>query len=507
MRSESYSIESAPFVLINTNDGWVLGQNSMGVRTFKGIPYAAPPVGELRWRPPQPPKKWNGIRPALQFGPAPLQALPPSSSLIYRMNNHDAHALVMSEDCLYLNVWTPAESSGTNLPVLVWIHGGGNKSGHGGQDLFDGHYLATKGVVVVTINMRLGALGFFSHPELIEEDDLNASGNYGLQDVVAALRWVQANITNFGGDEKRVTLAGNSAGAASITHLMAAPAAKGLFQQAIGQSASGVFRPEGRMTDQLEASKAGAQSVSELGGCLDQLRKMDATHFLKIPPQGIIVDGRLLFEDTTGVFLEGRQADIPLMVGWNSDEGTLFNSPTAVEALRPSQSTPEQLAVLAGTYPAVFSENGIGAEREFVGDRKFVYPVWKWAETHAKTSTSQTWVYEFNHSLPLPSDIPSPADGQSHYGTFHTAELPYVWGNLWARRWDWTDQDHALAAQLSGAWVQFIKTGEPVLENAPKWPALDPSAPRQLMELGGSPKPKTVARLAAFKVFDEMYSR
>ncbi|RJF95585.1 carboxylesterase/lipase family protein [Noviherbaspirillum saxi] len=507
MNTVGSDFDVGAFIHISTASGSLVGRRRGAVIAFKGIPYAKPPVGALRWRPPQRAPRWQGVRPALDLGPAPIQELPPRSSLLYRLNNDDSRALVMSEDCLYLNVWSPEPSPGTNLPVLVWIHGGANKTGHGGQDLFDGSRLAARGIVVVTVNMRLGALGFLALPELAAEDSKGASGNYGAQDVVAALDWVQDNIASFGGDVTRVTIAGNSVGAATVTHLMAAPAARGLFRAALGQSLSGIFRPELRMATQAEAAERGRTAVSSLGRSIEQLRDLPATAFVPIASQGIIVDGRLLSEDTTDVFIAGRQARIPLLVGWNADEGSLYASPSAVDDLKLELHSEQAQSMLKQVYPYAYDKDGHGDRRALVGDRRFVYPVWRWARTHAETTGCPTWVYKFEHLPPLPDELPPPPDGGAGYGTFHTAELPYAWDNLGVRPWAWSDSDHVMAKNLADTWGRFVATGDPNGNGLPKWDQFDSSHEHHLMVFGTTTKPGFASRREAFDIFDSMYFR
>ncbi|MCC6076053.1 carboxylesterase/lipase family protein [Pseudomonas sp. GCM10022188] len=498
--------DSEALVRVATSSGRLIGKKVGTVSVFKGIPYATPPVGALRWQPPRPQLPWDGDRLALEFGPAPMQVLPPRSSLMYRLNHDEANALVMSEDCLYLNVWSPDPSPRANLPVLVWIHGGANKTGHGGQDLFDGSRLAARGMVVVTVNMRLGALGFLSLPALIAEDPLGSSGNYGVQDVAAALLWVQENVTAFGGDPARVTVGGNSAGAATVTHLMAAPGMRGLFRAAIGQSASGMFRPEGRMLNQREAAELGLAAVSSLGSTLEQLRDLPATAFLGIPPQGVIVDGRLLVEETTKVFLEGRQVAVPLLVGWNADEGSLFAS-NAEDGFKSLSCSQHARAILDRTYPLESVGEGLSARRALIGDKRFTYPVWRWARTHAETSAAPTWLYEFDHQLPLPDDVPPPPDGERDYGAFHTAEVPYTWDNLAMRPWEWSDADHNIAQQLADAWTRFVADGDPNGSGLPIWRKFNASCDEHLMIFGETTKPGRASRREAFDVFDKINFR
>ena len=490
-------------VQVSAPCGQLLGSRQGDTCVFKGIPYAQPPVGELRWKAPQPLRPWSGLRPALAFGPASVQALPPRHTLMYQMNHADTDALVMSEDCLYLNVWTPELRGDARLPVLVWLHGGGNRTGHAGSDLFDGGRLAARGMLVVTVNMRLGALGFLSLPELAAENPLGASGNQGLQDALAALQWVQANIAAFGGDAGRVTLAGNSSGAASITHLMAAPAANNLFHAAIGQSASGIFRPERRMLTQAEAAEQGQQLVAPLGSSLARLRDLSATAFLHLPPQGVVIDGRLLREDSTDVFLAGRQARIPLLVGWNADEGSLYASVAAArQVLADAGPT---AAALERQYQLDSTDTLVGGQRLLVGDRRFTYPVWRWGYTHAQTGGAPTWLYEFAHLPPVPVELPPPADGGAGYGAFHTAELPYTWDNPAARQWAWSEVDQALAEQMADAWARFVISGDPNGDGLPQWQQLSATDDGQLMRFSATSSSISVPRRGAFELFDEIH--
>lgn len=506
MNRRTRAVPADAFVNVSAPCGELIGLARGPVSAFKGIPYAVPPVGALRWRAPQRATRWSGVRPALSAGPAPVQDLPPRSSLLFRLNNDDSRSLVMSEDCLTLNVWSPDPSGAACLPVMVWVHGGGNRTGHGGQELFDGVRLAARGIVVVTVNMRLGALGFLSLPELAAEDALGASGNYGLQDVVAALGWVQDNIAAFGGDPSRVTVAGNSSGAAIVSHLMAAPMARGLFRAAIGQSASGVFRHEGRhLETQDQAAERGARALAAMGGSLAALRDLPATAFLRVAPQGVIVDGRVLVEDSTDVFLTGRQARVPLLAGWNADEGSLYATAAALDDLKLQKLGPTGQALLERIYPGAAGAQWGPSRRALVGDRRFSYPVWQWARTHADSARAPTWVYEFDHELPLPDDLPPPPDGGPAYGCFHTAELPFTWDNLDARPWAWREVDRELAARMADAWVRFITHGDPNGAGLPQWSHLDAAKSESLMAWGPQVAPRELRRREAFEVFFEPY--
>ncbi|MFJ3670571.1 carboxylesterase/lipase family protein [Streptomyces sp. NPDC090106] len=451
-------------VRVRTTGGRLVGERRGGVSAFKGVPFASPPVGDLRWRPPAPGPGWDGERRADSFGPAPLQPQPPRDAIMYHANFADRRALVMSEDCLYLNVWTP-DPGGAGLPVMVWIHGGGNRYGHGGQEIHDGHNMAARGLVTVTLNHRLGALGFLAHPGLAAEDGDGASGNYGLLDIVAALTWVQENIAAFGGDPARVTLAGNSAGAAHICHLMAAPTARPLFHRALGQGASGVGRAEGPLPDQASAQKQGLRWAGEFGDRdLTALRRTDGVELVLKGHFGPVVDGRLLTEPTDDVFATGRQHAVPLLVGSNRDEGSVYATPDAVRGL----------PVLPGTdelYPVRDADDVRRTARRFTGESRFTYPVWHWATAHR--TQAPTWLYRFARTPPHPDglDVRPPADGLPSYGVHHTAELPYTLDTLDCRPWPWTDTDRALARTMADAWARFVATGDPGGPGLPPWPA------------------------------------
>jgi para-nitrobenzyl esterase len=483
------------------------------VAVFRGIPFAAPPAGPARWRPPGPPQPWSGVRPATEFGPAPVQPQPRRDSLMYQANFADRRALVMSEDCLYLNVWTPDPAPGAGLGVLVWLHGGGNRFGYGHQDIHDGRNLARRGLVVVTLNYRLGVLGFLAHPELCREAPDGAAGNWALLDVLAALRWVQANIAAFGGDPARVTLAGNSAGAALACHLMAAPAARGLFTRVIGQSSAGLCRPDGPLPSLAEASAAGESFARSAGaGDLATLRALSAVqlagaaggHF------GPVLDGALLVADTGEVFARGEQAAVPLLAGSNTDEGSPYTTPGAAA----------ELAGLAARQPAEFQAAyacGSAAEqrvsaRLFTGESRFVWPVWRWALAHGRSSGAPVWMYRFAARPPLPSPggpgLAAPPDGLPGYGAFHTAELLYAWDNLDQRDWPWTGADHALAVTMSAAWTRFAATGDPNGGGLPHWPAFAAQDGAQVLHFanpGEAVRAGAMDRLAAMHALDGLH--
>jgi para-nitrobenzyl esterase len=481
------------------------------VAVFRGIPFAAPPAGPARWRPPAPPQPWSGVRPATEFGPAPVQPQPRRDSLMYQANFADRRALVMSEDCLYLNVWTPDPAPGARLGVLVWLHGGGNRFGYGHQDIHDGRNLARRGLVVVTLNYRLGALGFLAHPELRRESPDGAAGNWALLDVLAALRWVQANIAAFGGDPAQVTLAGNSAGAALACHLMAAPAARGLFARVIGQSSAGLCRPDGPLPSLAESAAAGESFARSAGaGDLAALRALSAVQLSAGGHFGPVLDGALLVAETGEVFARGEQAPVPLLVGSNADEGSPYTSAGAAAEL--TELAARQPAGFRAAYPCGSPAEQRVSARLFTGESRFVWPVWRWALAHRRSSGAPVWVYRFAARPPLPPpgdcELAAPPDGLPGYGAFHTAELLYAWDNLDQRAWPWTSADHALAAAMSAAWTRFAATGDPNGGGTPTWPALSAEVDPQVLHLANGDAAAwagAMDRLTAMHALDDLH--
>ena len=453
---------SEPVRLDNGLVSGVAGSNP-DVRVFKGIPFAAPPVGDLRWRAPKAPPKWDGLKMADKFSANCMQrqagggAFPPGGG--------DRSATRMSEDCLYLNVYTAAKASRDKLPGMVWIHGGALTSGAGA--IYEGEELAHKGVVVVTVNYRLGVFGFLAHPELTKESDRNASGNYGLLDQVAALEWVQKNIAAFGGDPKRVTIFGESAGSWSVNYLMASPLAHGLFQRAIGES-GGEFAPARKLAD---AEQAGVKFGQSLGaGTLAALRAKSADEVEKANgfQTGANVDGWFLPEDVYTIFSKGKQNDVPLLIGSNADEGTLFTPPTVTAASFRQQSErrfgPDADAFLK-LYPVNSDAQARAAQAESMRDQTFGWEMRTWARLDTKTGKSKVFLYFFSHVPPGPN--------AARLGAQHGAEIPYAFN--WVNGRDaaqspWQDADRKLAVAASSYWVNFAATGDPNGKGLLKWP-------------------------------------
>ncbi len=436
------------------------------VRVYKGIPYAAPPVDALRWKGPNPVPHWSGVRAATSFSANCMQSPYPARS-VYHSDPEP-----VSEDCLYLNVWTAANSSKDKRPVMVWIHGGALTRGSGSTPTYDGGSLAKRGVVVVTINYRLGVFGFLAHPDLTRESDRNASGNYGLLDQIAALEWVHRNIAAFGGDPRRVTIFGESAGSWSVNYLVATPLAKGLFERAIGES-GGAFGP---MVSPAEAEQRGKQFAKKMGAdSIEALRKkpaadvLNASEAMQFPPN---VDGWMLPQDVYSIFASGKQNPVPVIVGYNADEGTALapwpaggTAQTFVNMVR-SRFGAAADAILK-VYPAGDDEQAKASYYASFRDYTFGWQMREWAKLTAESGKSNAWLYYFSRSAPGPL--------KDRLGAFHASEIAYVFENLHsgARQWDGTDR--ALAETMSSYWVNFAKTGDPNGKGLPAWPAYTPS--------------------------------
>jgi para-nitrobenzyl esterase len=446
--------------------------DALGVLCFKGVPYARPPLGPLRWRPPQPAAHWSGVRPTHVFGPGSLQGVV--------FDDIDPTLAGVSEECLYLNVWTPANlSAGERLPVFFWIHGGGFAVGSGAEPRYDGARLAAKGVVVVTVNHRLNALGFLAHPDLTAESENGSSGDYGMLDLVAALNWVRANIAAFGGDPDAVTIAGESAGAMAVNGLMASPLARGLFIRAIGESGSLSDSPTRRLKRLAEAEVAGVAFAERLGAAnLKELRALPADRILAAAP-GIgfwpIVDGHFLPRTPDEIFIDRSHNHVALMAGWNKDEGFDFSLKQGADAERPYADIVHGLfgADAAGAlhfYPGGGDAEDAAAARELGGDLMIGFSTWTWLEAARAFSRAEVFRFSFDRA-PL---TPQGWFGErlSHAaGAFHSGEIPYVFDNLDATPWLITAEDRAIAATASSAWLNFVKTGDPNGPGVPHWPS------------------------------------
>ena len=468
---------------------------------YKGIPFAAPPVGNLRWRVPQPAAHWDGVRQADAFGRVCMQNAPGGGG-----------GQQVSEDCLYLNVWTAAKSAGEKRPVMVWIYGGGYNTGSGSQPDYDGEALARKGAVVVTINYRLGVFGFFSYPELTSESDRRGAGNFGLLDSVAALQWVQKNIAAFGGDPKRVTIFGESAGAGLVANLMVSPLAKGLFHRAIGESSSWTTATIGRLGTLTDAEQAGLKYAEGLGAkSLAELRAKPADQILKAGRgAGPIVDGWSIPEDPGTVFAQGKQIDVPVLAGSNRDES--FGA-TPANAAQYAEQSRKRYGDLADSFLKVYPGGSDEQARDsafFAGRDEMAFVMRNWARMETKTGKSKSYVFFFTHQPPVQPNAKAGKFGAGPHGSaVHTAELPYVFNNLRGPR-AWTDVDRQVADTMSSYWVNFAATGDPNGKGLPKWIAYDDSKNKSAMEFGDKagmgPAPDE-AKLAVFQAYyDKLYA-
>jgi para-nitrobenzyl esterase len=479
----------------------VTGTNA-GVRVFRGIPYAAPPVGDWRWREPRAAARWGGVRKADEFGAMCMQAAFRGGA-----GTAAANPPKMSEDCLFLNVWTAATAASERRPVMVWIHPGGYATGSGSAPGFDGEALARKGVVLVTINYRLGPFGFFSHPELTKESENHASGNYGLMDQIAALQWVQKNIAGFGGDPRRVTVFGDSAGSASISNLTASPLAKGLFQRASGESGAWMGLSLAPMRTLAEAEQAGVKMADEMHAQnLTELRAKSAEDLLKGGRGGgPVIDGWLIPEDPAKIFAEGKQNDVPLIVGSNKDEGTFFLQPTTAEKFIESSRKKfgDQADAFLKIYPAGSDEEANASQlAAFRDELAFVMRVWARAQT--RTGRSKTFLYYFTHEPPAP--VSSSPRGALGTGATHGAEAQFIFQNLLAPR-AWTDLDRQVSERMSSYWVNFAADGDPNGKGLPKWPAFDDKKSDRPMVLGDRAEIGMAPDGAQLAFFERIYEK
>lgn len=478
----------------------VAGKNPE-VRVYRGIPFAAPPVGDLRWKAPQPPASWQGVRTAAEEPHACWQTPYPAAAALYQ-----AKLPPLSEDCLYLNIWTTAKSAKDHLPVMFWIHGGGFTRGSGTGVAYDGEVLANKGVVVVTINYRLGVFGFFAHPGLTQESTHHASGNYGLLDQIAALQWVKKNIAVFGGDPKRVTIFGESAGSWAVSGLMASPLTKGLFQRAIGES-GGQFAP---MDTLAGAEKAGEKLATTLKA--DQGSAADAVKALRaISPEDLlkntdhettraIVDGYVLPQSVAEIFAAGKQNDVPLLVGSNADEGTsLAPQAASLKAATFTNGVRTRYGKLADQfltlYPAASDEQAVKSFYAAFRDQGFGWEMRTWARMQTKTGHQPAYLYYFTRKAP------GPLGGR--LGAFHALEIAYVFGNFpWP--FSWEDLDHKLSDAITSYWTNFARSGNPNGKDLPKWPAYTATAD-QAMELGDKIVVRSEVNKAGLDFYDNYF--
>jgi para-nitrobenzyl esterase len=487
---------------VQTDSGAVQGIHTDGLTEYKAIPFAAPPVGELRWREPQPAKPWSGVRAATSFAPACMQT---------GVSMPGETPPAVSEDCLYLNIWTPAGNPGARLPVLVWIYGGGFSNGSASMPLYWGDRLARKGAVVVTFGYRLGPLGFLAHPDLTRESAHHTSGNYGLLDQIAALEWVRRNIEAFGGDPERVTIAGQSAGASSVSVLMASPLAKGLFHRAIAQS-GGMFEPIQLAPNYLlaNAEREGEAYATSLGvKSLAELRAMPAAGLFKGKAGTIshlVVEPHGMPDSPYNIFVAGRQNDVPILIGSNADEArslipnleAVRASTFAADIAKAWGPLPPQLL---SAYPYTNDEEAKKARLDFERDLRFGWDIWAWARLEAMTGHSSVYYYRFTHKPPFPEESIKAGWGASHF-----AELWYMFDHLDQESWRWSAADRRLADTMSSYWVNFARSGNPNGPGLPPWPEFT-LAQGLVLTLDDPVKTNGVADLPSLRVFDAVYDQ
>jgi para-nitrobenzyl esterase len=456
--------------IVETKNGKVEGAINEGgtVMTFKGIPYAAPPIGDLRWKEPQSPVPWEGVRDATEFCTSCMQ-----NRLFSHLPNGPWTEEFMvqdsvSEDCLFLNIWTPATSAAEKLPVLFYIHGGALTEGSGSIEVYDGEELAKKGIIVITINYRLGPFGFLAHSELTAESPHHASGNYGYLDQVLALKWVQENIAAFGGDPSRVTIAGQSAGAGSVNALITSPLARGLFHGAITESGTTYSNGPMGVKSLGEGEKQGAEFTRLKGAAsIADLRAMSAEEILARDPEtaqlrfGRVLDGYFQTEDPMKIFAEGKQNDTPFLSGMNADE-TRYTGETGDEfrELYPSKTEEEMASAL-----------------KLAGQEQSRLNTYLWMEYRSRTSETNAYEYFFDRAIPWPE--------YPQFGAFHTAEVPYVFNNIkmLTSHPVMEKTDTLVADQISSFWVNFVKTGDPNGPGLPVWEHFNENK-HEVMRLG-----------------------
>jgi para-nitrobenzyl esterase len=506
------ALPAAPSDQVHLADGVVEGTTAKtaGIRAYLGIPYAAPPVGDLRWKAPQPAPAWTGVQKADHFGARCMQ-----NNVFGDMVFHDNG---MSEDCLHLNVWTPAKSAHDKLAVMVWIYGGGFQAGATSEARQDGEVLAAKGVVVVSMDYRLGILGFYSHPELSKESGHSSSGNYGLLDQLEALRWVHKNIAAFGGDPNKVTIFGESAGSFSVSAQMASPLAKGLFQRAIGES--GAFF--GVTLAALAVSKteeAGTKFATEQkASSIAEMRAIPAEKLLAATKGagdfrfGPNIDGYFLPESAREIYAAGKQSHVPLMAGWNAQEMSFaaVMGKTTAEKFRGQihDKFPADEATLLKLYAAGSDAEGLASAIDLASDQFIVFGTWKWIEMQRKTGGKPVYEYIFSRVRPATPENKVNGFESNLFGAVHASEIEYVFGALDSLKgYHWQPEDYKLSDLMQTYWSNFAKTGDPNGPGVPKWQKNDSQDDFAVMHLDVDAHSAPAAHRDRYEFLDSYYAR
>jgi para-nitrobenzyl esterase len=455
---------------VSTINGFLSGiyNADKTVMIFKGIPFAAPPVGELRWKEPQPVKSWEGIRKAENFGPNAVQSKPIAFG-VYTDEFLIPKGSEISEDCLYLNVWSNAKSTRDKKLVIVYIHGGGFMSGSGSVPIYDGEAMAKKGIVFVTINYRQGLLGFFSHPELTKESQHKASGNYGILDQIAALKWVNKNIAAFGGDSNNITIAGQSAGSMSVNILNATPLAKGLYHRMIAESGANVVPSFFGDPLSLDAAEKKGLQIQKLAGVenLEELRRIPAERFVSLL-QGlgtINIDGYVLTEPIASVYALGKQTKVPLLTGYTGNDN-IFPALATLPAYKKfvAQLFPMDTTAILKYYPASNDDEAKLSSFILYRDMSFGVQNYAWACRQSEDKKTKVFMYYFNRKVPE-------YGGKNQFGAFHSSEVPYAYDNLKFFNRPLEGKDQQLSEIMSAYWAEFAKKGDPNKSGLPLWPS------------------------------------
>ena len=493
---------------VKTAEGILEGKDLSGITVFKGVPFAAPPVGNLRWKAPQPVEKWEGVRKATEYGPNPMQ-----EALFGDMN---FGTKVNSEDCLYLNIWTPAKTMKEHLPVLIYFNGGGLMAGSGSEARYAGDAMARKGIISITANYREGIFGFFAHPQLSKETSYNGSGNYGFMDQVAAIQWVKDNIEAFGGDPNRITIVGESAGSMSVSALMASPLCQGLFAQAMGSSGS--VMGFNKVLTLKEAEQKGVELAKQIGKKnIKDLRALPAEELLKLAAVKAIptynIDGYFLTEQPTETYAKCKQTKVPLLIGGNNQE----MSPWAI--LAGKQPTVENLkagakAMFGDNVDEAFRLYGINSDKDVLeqpginlaSDLFLDYSTWKWGNMHKLTSGQPVYRYRYCHPRPAMAvkgkiaglaggviDVDEASQDKNgekatqipqDKGAVHSADIEYAMGTLPTNRvYDWQPEDYMISDIFSQYYVNFVKTGNPNGLGLVEWPTTNGKAVAPVLQI------------------------